>query len=200
MKMESSQDKVQRKSIRVIAAVCKGNGIGKEGKMPWDLPSEFKYFLGNVTRVSRPGRMNMMVWGRKCWESHPHSTFPIANVLHAVLSANLNMVPDHAHFLCPDFESAVQLAAKPPLAGLIETIWVVGGTQVYEDALKHPWCDLVYLTDVMAEFDCDVFFPEFDRVLYKVQDRFPDVPSGIQEENGIKYKCQVFKRETADGV
>lgn len=39
-------------------------------------------------------------------------------------------------------------------------------------ALDHPWCDLVYLTDVMAEFDCDVFFPEFDRDLFKLQERY----------------------------
>ena len=41
-----------------------------------------------------------------------------------------------------------------------------------QDALEHPWCDLVYLTDVMAEFDCDVFFPEFDRGLFKEQEGY----------------------------
>lgn len=140
----------------------------------------------------------MMVWGKRCWQAHPKTKFPIVNVLHVVLSTKLNTVPDHAHFLCQDFESAALLAAQPPLADLIETIWVVGGVQVYKDALKHPWCDLVYLTDVMAEFDCDVFFPEFDRELFKEQESFPNVPCGIHEDNGIKYKCQVFKREISD--
>lgn len=32
------------------------------------------------------------------------------------------------------------------------------------------------------------------------QIRFPGVPSEIQEENGIKFKYQVFKRDTADTV
>ncbi|XP_073327340.1 dihydrofolate reductase [Pagrus major] len=198
--METCQDKVQKKPIRLIAAVCNDRGMGKDGKMPWDIPSEFKFFMDKITRVSRPGKMNLLVWGRRCFQHHPETTFPIANSLHVVLSTTLNTVPDHANFLCQDFESAVLLAAKPPLADLIETIWIIGGTRVYEDALKHPWCDLVYLTDVMAEFDCDVFFPEFDRELFKVQESFPDVPSGIQEDNGIKYKCQVFKRETSDAV
>lgn len=40
-----------------------------------------------------------------------------------------------------------------------------------QDALKHPWCDLIYLTDVMAEFDCNVFFPEFDKEEFKLQER-----------------------------
>ncbi|KAG7244425.1 hypothetical protein INR49_030122 [Caranx melampygus] len=149
----------------------------------------FKYFIYSVS-----GSMNMMIWGRLCWYSQPENILPLPNVLHVVLSTTLNTVPNHAHFLCQDFESAVRLAAEPPLADLIETIWVVGGVQVYKEGLNHPCCDMLYLTDIMADFDCDVFFPEFDRGLFKVQERFPDVPSGIQEENGIKYKFQVFKK------
>ncbi|KAK9516956.1 hypothetical protein VZT92_024861 [Zoarces viviparus] len=189
-------DKVQKKPIRLIAAVCNGRGIGKDGQMPWDLPSEFQNFRDHVLGVSRPGKLNLMIWGKLCWYSVPKSDFPLPNVLHAVLSTTLETVPDHAHFLCPDLDSAARLAARPPLSDLIETIWVVGGTQVYEDALKHPWCDLVYLTDVMADFDCNVFFPEFDTELFKVQEGFPDVPTGIQEENGIQYRFQVFKKVT----
>ncbi|TKS73200.1 Dihydrofolate reductase [Collichthys lucidus] len=118
LEMEMNQDNMQRKPVRLIAAACNNSGIGKDGKVPWNLPT----------------------------------------------------VPDHAHFLCQDFESAVHLAAQPPLADLIDTVWVVGGTRVYKDALKHPWCDLVYLTHVMADFDCDVFFPEFNRGLYQLQE------------------------------
>lgn len=47
----------------------------------------------------------------------------------------------------------------------------VSGFVCDQDALKHPWCDLVYLTDIMADFDCDVFFPEFDRELFEEQER-----------------------------
>ncbi|KAF7647004.1 hypothetical protein LDENG_00179230 [Lucifuga dentata] len=196
--METSAKQTQEKPVRLIAAACRDMGIGKDGKLPWHLPSEFQYFLKTVTRVSRPGNMNLLVWGKLCWYSNPEYLFPMANVLHVVLSETLSTVPDHAHFLRGNFESAINLAAHPPLADQIETIWVVGGTRVYEDALKHPWCDLVCLTDIMADFDCDVFFPQFDRGLFKVQDRFPGVLSGIQEENGIKYKFQIFKKELCD--
>ncbi|KAK2842010.1 hypothetical protein Q5P01_012210 [Channa striata] len=200
MEMEKSRSTEQRKSIRVIAAVCNNMGIGKDGKLPWDLPSEFQYFLNMVTRVSSPGKMNLMIWGRLCWYSHPHDLFPMDNVLHVVLSTTLNTVPNHAHFLCRDFESAVHLATTLPLVDLVETIWSVGGTQVYKDALQHPWCDLVYLTDIMADFDCDTFFPEFDKEAFKLQQRFPGVPSELQEEKGIKYKFQVFKKKIDDTV
>lgn len=187
----------QRKPVRLIAAACRGNGIGKHGRMPWSIPSEFKYFLDTVTRVSRPGKMNAMIWGKRCWFANPQTSFPLPNIMHFVLSTTLETVPNHAHFVCKDLDTAVSLVSQPPLADLFETIWIVGGSQVYKVALEHPWCDLVYLTDVMAEFDCDVFFPEFDRNVFQLQDSFPDVPDGIHEDNGIKYKCQVFKREPA---
>uniref|UniRef100_A0A1A7Y8E3 dihydrofolate reductase n=1 Tax=Iconisemion striatum TaxID=60296 RepID=A0A1A7Y8E3_9TELE len=192
------ENREAQKPIRLIAAVCNNRGIGKNGHLPWSLPSEFQYFLNTICRVSRPGNLNLMIWGRHCWNSHPESIYPLPNSLHVVLSKTLTKTPDHAHFLCRDFESAVRLAAEPPLADVIETVWILGGTQVYEDALQHPWCDLLYLTDVMADFDCDVFFPEFDKKLFQLQERFPDVPSDVQEENGIKFLCQVFKKEAAD--
>uniref|UniRef100_A0A1A8RFY3 dihydrofolate reductase n=2 Tax=Nothobranchius TaxID=28779 RepID=A0A1A8RFY3_9TELE len=194
------ENREKRKPIRLIAAVCNNRGIGKNGHLPWSLPSEFQYFLNTISRVSRPGNFNLMIWGRHCWNSHPENIYPLPNSLHVVLSKTLTNVPNYAHFLCRDFESAVRLAAEHPLSDVIETIWILGGTQVYEDALQHPWCDLLYLTDVMADFDCDVFFPEFDRKLFQLQERFPDVPSDIQEENGIKFQCQVFKKEAADSI
>lgn len=56
--------------------------------------------------------------------------FSSSSFLFAVLS--FSTVPNHAHFLCRDFDSAIRLAAEPPLADLIETIWIVGGVQLYK--------------------------------------------------------------------
>lgn len=38
--------------------------------------------------------------------------------------------------------------------------------------MEHPCCDMIYLTDIMAEFECDVFFPEFDKQVFKLQERY----------------------------
>ncbi|XP_024254673.1 dihydrofolate reductase isoform X3 [Oncorhynchus tshawytscha] len=141
-------------------------------------------------------KFNMMVWGRGCWFSNPDSLFSmLPNVLHVVLSTTLSTLPEHAHFLCQDFHSMISLALLQPLCDLVETIWVVGGPRVYQEALMHPWCELIFLTDIMADFDCDVFFPQFDRSVFKKQQRFPGVPNEIQEENGVTFKYEVFKRE-----
>ncbi|KAL2093460.1 hypothetical protein ACEWY4_010772 [Coilia grayii] len=182
------------KPIRVIAAACSNMGIGKDGHLPWDLPKEFKFFIDTISAVSAPGKKNVLIWGKVSWFSCPESVFPIPNTVHVVLSRALSSVPEQAHHLCRDFPSAVQLASQGGLADLVETIWILGGPSVYKKALEHPWCDLVYLTDIMADFDCDVFFPHFDHNVFRKQDRFVGVPSEIQEENGVKFQFQVFKK------
>ncbi|KAG7333330.1 hypothetical protein KOW79_003465 [Hemibagrus wyckioides] len=183
------------KPIRLIAAACKNMGIGKDGRLPWSLPTEFQFFLNTITAVCTSGKKNLIIWGKYSWFSCPESVYPLANSLNVVLSKKLRSVPKHAHYVCEEFVSAVHLASCPPLSDLIETIWILGGTKVYKEALEHPWCDLIYLTDIMADFDCDVFFPNFDQNVYRKQIKFPGVPNEIQEENGIKFRFQVFRRE-----
>ncbi|XP_053742294.1 dihydrofolate reductase-like [Synchiropus splendidus] len=190
--------KMQMKPVRLMAAACNGMGIGKDGHIPWNLPKEFKFFLDKISSVNQSGKLNMLIWGRLCWQSHPKSTLPLPNTIHVVLSNTLSAVPEHAHYVLPDLDSACNLAGQYPLSELIETIWVIGGPEVYKSAMAHPWCDLIYLTDIMADFDCDIFFPDFDKDEFKEQEGFHDIEHEIQEENGIKYKFQVFKREIKD--
>ncbi len=40
--------------------------------------------------------------------------------------------PPRAHYLCKDFGSVIHLASEPPLCHIVETIWVLGGREVYK--------------------------------------------------------------------
>ncbi|XP_016320940.1 dihydrofolate reductase-like [Sinocyclocheilus anshuiensis] len=193
--MMNIEGEEMRKPIRLIAAACSDMGIGKNGQLPWSLPKEFQFFMDTITAVSAPGKKNLVVWGRICWFSCSETVFPLANCINLVLSRKLIAVPPRAHCLCKDFGSVIHLASEPPLCHIVETIWVLGGPEVYKESLEHPWCDLIYLTDIMADFDCDVFFPKFDRNVFRKQKGFPGVPDEIHEENGIKFQFQVFKKE-----
>ncbi|XP_067276399.1 zgc:153031 isoform X2 [Pseudorasbora parva] len=193
--MMNTEGEEMRKPIRLIAAACSDMGIGKNGELPWSLPKEFQFFLDTITAVSTSGKKNLVVWGRVSWFSSPEMIFPLANCINLVLSKKLNAEPPRAHYLCKDFESVIRLVSEPPLCHIVETIWVLGGPEVYKKGLEHPWCDLIYLTNIMGDFDCDVFFPKFDRNIFRKQKGFPGVPDEIYEENGIKFQFQVFKKE-----
>ncbi len=81
----------------------------------------------------------------------------------------------------------------------LETIWVIGGTSVFQEALDSDLCHHVYLTKIHAKFDCDVFFPSLDErtdfVEVSTDNRDSRVPVPTQEEDGIKYTYTVYKKQ-----
>ncbi|XP_020376615.1 zgc:153031 isoform X1 [Rhincodon typus] len=182
---------MDHKPLRLIAAADSNMGIGISGNLPWLLPNEFSYFLSKITTVSDPGKKNFVIYGKG---SAIKGNLSLPNCYCVVLSRTLSSVPENADYLCRDLPSAIQLASEPPLNEEIEILWVIGGVKPFEEAMKHPNCDQIYLTNIMAEFNCDTFFPKFDQDTFKLLDEFPGVPSEIQEENGIKYKFQVFQK------
>jgi len=36
-----------------------------------------------------------------------------------------------------------------------------------QEAMRSPSCDKLYITEVMAEFPCDTFFPPVDTTVYE---------------------------------
>src|SRR5262249_41000639 len=71
----------------------------------------------------------------------------------------------------------------------IESCFVIGGGQIYADAVKHPACKLIQLTQLQSEFDCDTFFPEY------ANDFVEQSRSELQHENEIKYCFLVLERK-----
>ncbi|GFT40019.1 dihydrofolate reductase [Nephila pilipes] len=58
---------------------------------------------------------------------------------------------------------------------------------------------IIYLTRIHKNFECDAFFPRVDSEKYSLSEA-KDVPQGVQEENGIKYVHEVYiknQKETA---
>lgn len=60
-------------------------------------------------------------------------------------------------------------------------------------------CHRIYFTEILGKFDCDAFFPEIDETRFKkipIDDE--DIPSAVQEENGIQYQYFIYERVPRD--
>lgn len=177
--------------VCAIVAVCRKNGIGMNNKLPWRLKNEMAYFTRITTTTVDSSKVNAVVMGRKTWQSIPPKFAPLAGRLNVVLSRCLTEVPEKADLLFASLPSAI---ASLKANSKVESIFIIGGSQIYEEALKSSVCDRVYITRIDSDFQCDSFFPELD------QDKFVEVnddqvPSEIQEENGIHYKFHVYERK-----
>lgn len=146
------------KLFSVIAALAKPNrAIGFKGDLPWgrNLPSDLKYF-NKVTTTASQNKQNMVIMGRKTWESLPDFAKPLPNRYNIVVSTKLNVVMPFVYCV-KSFDDALYLANK---ILSIDNVFVIGGQKLYETAINHPLCQNLFLTEISKHYDGDTFFPE----------------------------------------
>ena len=147
--------------ISIIAAIGKNNELGKGNDLVFHLKEDMKYF-----RETTAGHTVAM--GRKTWESLPGKLKNRTNIVfsrHEVEGADESV-------------SDIEAFAKK-YQDTEEEIFIIGGGSIYAAFL--PYAKNLYLTEVDASADADVFFPSFDKKNYDKT----IIKKG--SENGIDY-------------
>jgi dihydrofolate reductase len=133
--------------ISLVVAAADNNVIGKDNAMPWHIPEDFKHF--KAVTMGKP-----CIMGRKTFES-------ILASLGKPLPGRLNIIVSGRNYqhegalTCKDLQEAVDQAAKTDT----DEICIVGGGQIYTQAIDSGLADRVYLTRVHQSPDGDAFFP-----------------------------------------
>ena len=76
-------------SLICIAAATENWGIGKDGGLPWKLKKEMQYFAKATAHRSEKdddGKINVVVMGRRNWDSIPLKYRPLKNRFNVVLT------------------------------------------------------------------------------------------------------------------
>ncbi|XP_069483654.1 dihydrofolate reductase [Ambystoma mexicanum] len=181
--------------LNAIVAVCPSMGIGKDGNLPWPiLRNEFKYFQRMTMTATQEGKQNVVIMGRKTWLSIPEKNRPLKGRINIVLSRELTAPPPGAHYLANSLDGALELLETRELAGKVDLLWIIGGSSLYRELIGRPHHQRLFVTRILKEFECDTFLPEFDLEKYRLLPEYPGVSLGIQEENGIQYKFEVYEK------
>jgi len=134
--------------LSLIYAVADNRIIGKNGKLPWRLPDDFKHF--KATTLGHP-----IIMGRTTFESDAGLLPDRVNiVLSRDEDARLRAMAKGAQG-CASLEDALA-----PYQNTEEEIFVIGGATVYTEAF--PLCRRVYETRVHASPEGDTLLPDFD--------------------------------------
>ena len=124
-----------------IAAMAQNRAIGHEGRIPWHLPADLKFF-------KRTTLGHVIVMGRKTFDS-----------LGRPLPGRENIVLSRQPFDVPGVRRAASLdEIAEPTDG--RKLFVIGGAEIYRALL--PRCAEVLLTVVNLEPQADTFLPEFE--------------------------------------
>lgn len=172
------------RTFDVVVATDLERGIGKAGRLPWKLTGDLKHFRELTTGVTSPEYRNAVIMGRKTWESLPAMFRPLPGRVNVVLTR----APEYA--LPKGVVRAGSLdEALAVLEGLkVEGCFVIGGGEIYAQAIRHPSCRLLYLTEVKSRFDCDAFFPDYRGSFVEISS------SPAQQESGLEYTFKVLAR------
>jgi len=143
------------KDFSIIVAASSNRGIGFDGKLPWPyLSGDMKHFRELTTKTRDPTKQNAVIMGRLTYES-------IGQLLPNRVNVILSKVgyAEDAH--CYD-DLTKALTALTNMEK-VESIFVIGGGQIYAEAIKHPRCSKIYYTYVDIEVVCDTYFPEITK-------------------------------------
>jgi dihydrofolate reductase len=143
-------------TVTIVAAVARNGVIGVDGGLPWHLPDELALFkeltMGHV-----------LVMGRRTYESVGR---PLPGRTTVVVTRQADWRGAEGVLRAGSVAAALDLAAT-----VDDEVFVVGGAQVYAEAL--PLADRLALTFVEAEPDGDTRFPVVDWSQWRETDRLP---------------------------
>jgi dihydrofolate reductase len=127
----------------LIAATSQNNALGKDNKIIWHLPDDFKRFKELTSG-------HHIIMGRKTFESFPK---PLPNRTHVVITRQKNYNPEGC-IVVNSIEEAFEICPKS------EDVFLIGGAEIYK--LGLPFTDKIELTYINETFEADAFFPEID--------------------------------------
>ncbi|VFQ67850.1 unnamed protein product [Cuscuta campestris] len=180
-----------QRTYQIVVAATRNWGIGKDGKLPWKLPSDLKFFKEVTVTTADPSKKNAVVMGRKTWESIPVDHRPLRGRLNVVLtrSGSFDIATSENVVICSSLGSALQLLASSPYYLSIEKVFVIGGGEIFREALNADKCEAVHITEVEADIDCDTFMPAIDMTAFQ-----PWCTSIPLEENKIRFSFTTYVR------
>jgi dihydrofolate reductase len=138
--------------VSLIAALTKNRVIGKNNDLPWKLPDDMKYFMETT-------REHAVIMGRKNFDSLPPKFKPLKDRLNIVLTRNKNLLRDF------DVRAVSSINEAFEQAPANEEVFVIGGAEIFAQTL--PRAHRLYLTEIDAVVDGDVYFPEYNKSEWK---------------------------------
>lgn len=131
----------------IIVARADNRVIGKDNDLIWHMPHDLKYFKETT-------RGHYVLMGRKSFESIGK---PLPSRLNIIITRNPDYATEGA-LVVHNLKDALVLADKQKQ----QEVFILGGGEIYRQALEQQLVDRIYLTEVKGSFEGDTYFPELD--------------------------------------
>ena len=130
--------------LHLIYARAANGVIGKDNTIPWHIPEDMAHFKQLTQGCA-------VIMGRKTWDSLPPRFRPLPGRTNIVVTRQGDWQAEGA-VRATSLQDALQKAPAD------QTVWVIGGAQIYAEAL--PLADRVEVTEIDRDFEGDAHAPE----------------------------------------
>ena len=158
--------------MKIILAVDKNWGIGKDGHMLFHIKRDLRHFKSHTLG-------NICIMGRKTYESMGGALPHRENI---VLSRNKDYKAEGAKVFT-DYRDVLAYVRERR-----EEVFVIGGEKIVEIFLEY--CDEAIITKIYEEKEADSFLHKFDQY----DDWSQSEESDIMEENGVSFRYVRYRR------
>ena len=162
--------------ITIIAAIGKNNELGKDNDLIWHLPADLKRFKKVTTG-------HTIIMGRNTFESIGK---PLPNRRSVIITRNKEY-QQAGCTIVHSLEDAIQLVKEE------ERAFIIGGAQIYKEAMEKEIVDQLDITLVHQNFEADVYFPEIDTKKWQSMSK-EDFSS--DEKNSFGYSFLSYSKTT----
>lgn len=178
----------------IIVATDLYGGIGKDNKLPWHIKQDLQYFKNKTLNKT-------IIMGSNTYFSLPYR--PLRYRKNIVITSDKNkkeIIEKEGGIVFNNIHDVIEKFKN-------HDCFIIGGSSIYKQFINH--CDTMYITRVAGKYDCDTFFPEYDKLewynksirswieqdyyVYKFQ-KF----ERIKDQNNIKYIYNVYVNSTKD--
>jgi dihydrofolate reductase len=144
------------KLIHLQVACAENRAIGRDGKLPWRIPEDLKFFHDQTAG-------QIVVLGRVCFETWPRVLLDGRRPV--VISRNSALASNQVR-VAPSLADALTIAETMP-----GEIHICGGERIYAETLALGRPMRLHLTLVHANVPGDTFFPEWRHLAWRELDR-----------------------------
>lgn len=131
--------------LNLILARARNGVIGNNNALPWHLPEDLAHFKRHTLGCP-------VIMGRKTWDSLPPKFRPLPGRLNVVVTRQPGWTAEGAVVV----NSIAAACAACPAES---TAWVIGGAELYTQALTLA--NSAVVTEIDADFEGDAFAPQF---------------------------------------
>ena len=158
-----------------IAAAAANGALGLNGKLPWHIPEDLKYFKDKTVGKA-------LIMGRKTFESLGR---PLPNRLHIVVSRNRGFQPSGA-VVCHSLPEALARSQKPEITQKHgREVFITGGGEIFQQTLAVA--RRLYITRIHRDYEGDAFYPAIPEGEFKEASR-------IDRARPVPFSFLVFER------